>query len=101
VSLADEVNAPIGKRSVGRQRKNRIKSCLEGGAAKKKQSIPDEENEKKLLRGKIKCPNCGQLGHRKASPKCPLNGSKKRLAIFFNAPIEALNPLLMITFLTS
>jgi hypothetical protein len=28
VSLADEVNAPIGKRSVGRQRKNRIKSCL-------------------------------------------------------------------------
>jgi hypothetical protein len=101
VSLADEVNAPIGKRTVGRQRKNRIKSCLEGGAAKKKQSIPDEENEKKLLRGKIKCPNCGQLGHRKASRKCPLNGSKKRLAIFFNAPIEALNPLLMITLLTS
>jgi hypothetical protein len=78
VSLADEVNAPIGKRSVGRQRKNRIKSCLEGGATKqKKQSIPEEEKEKKLLRGKIKCSNCGQLGHRKASPKCPLNGSKK------------------------
>jgi hypothetical protein len=83
VSLADEVNAPIGKRSVGRQRKNRIKSCLEGGATKKKQSIPEEEKEKKLLRGKIKCPNCGQLGHRKASPKCPLNGSKKRLANLF------------------
>lgn len=78
VSIAEEVNAPIGKRSVGRQRKNRVKSSLEGGAAKKKKSVPEEEKEKKLLRGKIKCPNCGQLGHRKASPKCPLNGSKKR-----------------------
>jgi hypothetical protein len=59
-----------------------MKSCLEGGAAKKKESIPQEEKEKKLLRGKIKCPNCGQLEHRKASPKCPLNGSKKRQAQF-------------------
>jgi hypothetical protein len=82
VDIAYAVNAPIGKRSVGRQRKNQMKSCLEGGAAKKKHSVPVEEKEKKILRGKIKCPNCGQLGHRKASPKCPLNGSKKRQAIY-------------------
>jgi hypothetical protein len=78
VNLADEVGAPLGKRSVGRQRKNRIKSCLEGGKGKKKVSGNENENERKILRGKIKCPNCGQLGHRKASPKCPLNGTKKR-----------------------
>jgi hypothetical protein len=34
------------------QRKNRMKSCLEGVAAKKKQSLPVEEKEKKLLREK-------------------------------------------------
>jgi hypothetical protein len=84
VAIAEEVNAPIGKRSVGRQRKNRMKSCLEGGGAKKKQSIPEEEKEKKLLREKIKCPNCGQLGHRKASPKCPLNGTKKGKPFYLN-----------------
>jgi hypothetical protein len=67
VAIAEEVNAPIFKRSVGWQRNNRMKSCLEGGAAKKKHSIPEDEKEKKLLRGKIKCPNCGQLGHRKAA----------------------------------
>ena len=96
VAIAEEVNAPIGKRSVGRQRKNRMKSCLEGGAAKKKRSIPEEEKEKKLLRGKIKCPNCGQLGHRKASPKCPLNGSKKKASHIFL--IAASTALLMSSF---
>jgi hypothetical protein len=88
VAIANEVNAPIGKRSVGRQKKNRMKSCLEGGAAKKKQSLPVEEKEKKILRGKIKCPNCGQLGHRKANPKCPLNGSKKRQAIYIELQLH-------------
>jgi hypothetical protein len=80
VPIADEVGAPLGKRPVGRQRKNRIKSCLEGGSAKKKPSSNENDTERKILRGKIKCPNCGQLGHRKASPKCPLNGTKKRQA---------------------
>jgi hypothetical protein len=36
------------------------------------------EKSRKLVRGKFKCPNCHELGHRKDSPKCPLNGSKKR-----------------------
>jgi hypothetical protein len=70
-----------------------MKSCVEGGAAKKKESIPQEEKEKKLLRGKIKCPNCGQLGHRKASPKCPLNGSKKgkpNSSVFYFVALNAL-----------
>jgi hypothetical protein len=34
--------------------------------------------QKKMIRGKYKCPNYGDLGHRKNSPKCPLNGTKKR-----------------------
>jgi hypothetical protein len=56
---------------------NRIKSCLEGGTKKKKVSRNENENERKILRGKIKCPNCGKLGHQKASPKCPLMELKR------------------------
>jgi hypothetical protein len=36
-----------------------------------------------MIRGKVRCPNCGELGHRKASYKCPLNGTKKRQALNF------------------
>jgi predicted RNA-binding Zn-ribbon protein involved in translation (DUF1610 family) len=68
----------------GRQRKNRIKSCLEGGSGKKKATTDnvktnDNVKTKKIIRGKFKCPKCGELGHRKSSYKCPLNGTKKRL----------------------
>jgi hypothetical protein len=35
VDFSNEVCAPIAKRGVGRQRKNRMKSCLEGGSGKK------------------------------------------------------------------
>jgi len=73
VEFAKDVGAPLGKRAVGRQKKNRIKSCLEGGSGKKPQ-----KSGRILIRGKCKCPNCGELGHRKNSPKCPLNGTKKR-----------------------
>lgn len=31
-----------------------------------------------MIRGKVRCPNCGELGHMKTSYKCPLNGTKKR-----------------------
>jgi hypothetical protein len=75
VPFAKEVGAPIGKRVVGQQRKNRIKGCLEGSSGKKK---TNNENGKKSIRGKFKCPNCGELGNRKASYKCPFNGTKKR-----------------------
>jgi hypothetical protein len=77
VDFAKEVGALLGKRGVGRQRKNRIKSCLEGGSSKKKPSN-DTEKTKKVIRGKFRCPNCGELGHRKSSYKCPLNDTKKR-----------------------
>jgi predicted RNA-binding Zn-ribbon protein involved in translation (DUF1610 family) len=53
-----------------------MKGCLEGGSGKKK---VNNDNGKKSIRGKFKCPNCGELGHRKASYKCPLTGTKKRL----------------------
>jgi hypothetical protein len=77
VELKDEVCAPLLKRLVGRQRKNRIKGCLEGGSGKKA-SGNETEKAKKLVRGKFKCSNCGELGHRKKSHKCRLNGTKKR-----------------------
>jgi hypothetical protein len=76
-------NTPLGKRGVGHQRKSRIKSCLEGGSYKKKPSN-DNEKTKKLIRGKFKCPNCGELGHRKSSHKCPLIGTKKRYYVNVN-----------------
>ena len=88
VDFAKEVGAPLGKRGVGRQRKNRFKSCLEGGSSKKKPAN-ESEKAKKIIRGKFKCPNCGELGHRKTSYKCPLNGTKKRysynlVSVFIN-----------------
>lgn len=55
------------KRGVGRQRKNRIPSCLEKGKGK--------------LKRQVKCKKCGELGHRQASAKCRLNGTKKRYDI--------------------
>jgi hypothetical protein len=78
VQIAADVGAPIGKRPVGRQRKNRIKGCLEGGSGKK------PEKAKKMICGKFKCLNCDELGHRKNSPKCPLNGTKKRQVILMS-----------------
>ena len=77
VDFSCEVCAPMAKRGVGRQRKNRIKSCLEGGSGKKAKVVPNEQGTTKLKR-QYTCPNCGQLSHRKSSYKCPLNGTKKR-----------------------
>jgi len=45
VDLGYVLGAPLGKRGVGRQRKNRIKSFLEGGSRKGKVG-KDNENEK-------------------------------------------------------
>jgi hypothetical protein len=36
-----------------------------------------------MIRGKVWCPNCGELGHKKTSYKCPLNGTKKRQDLNF------------------
>jgi hypothetical protein len=83
VEFAKEVGAPLLKRMVGRKRKNRMKGCLEGESGKKTSESKENETEKakKLIRGKFRCPNCGELGHRKNNPKCPRNGTKKRQVI--------------------
>jgi hypothetical protein len=82
VDLPFQVGAPLKKRGVGRQRKNRIKGFLEGGSGGSKSSSKAAENQnektKKMVRGKVRCSNCGELGHRKTSYKCPFNGTKKR-----------------------
>jgi hypothetical protein len=77
VEIEADVGAPLLKISVGRQRKNIIKGCLEGGSGKK-MDANESEKAKKLVREKFRCPNYGELDHRKSSPKCPLNGTKKR-----------------------
>jgi hypothetical protein len=51
------------KKTIGRQRKKMILSCLERIGKATRQS---------------KCDGCGQLGHRKGSSNCPLTGTKKR-----------------------
>jgi hypothetical protein len=77
VDIGMSVRALLVKRPVGRQKKNRMKGCMEGGSGKKK-SDKEKEKTKKLFRGQFGCPNCGELGHRKNSPKCYLNETKKR-----------------------
>jgi hypothetical protein len=83
VDFAAHVGAPLGKRPVSRQRKNRIKGCLAGGGSGKKSADKETEKVRKLLRGKIKCPNYCEMGHWKNSPKCRLNGTKKRQVLSF------------------
>jgi hypothetical protein len=77
VEIAPFMGAPLAKRLVGRQCKNRIKGCLEGGSGKNAES-KDNEKTRKLVYGKYMCPKCDELGHRKNNSKCRLNGSKKR-----------------------
>jgi hypothetical protein len=59
------------KKGGGRQRKNRIKDCLEGGSGGSKSSSNATKNQnkktKQMVRGKVRCLNCGELGHRKTS----------------------------------
>jgi hypothetical protein len=98
------IGAPLGKRHVGHQRKNRIKSAIEGGGGKKK---PQDEGmktkkEKKRIKDTTKCKKCGQLKHRQSRYKCPYNGTKKRKVILkwsvscFYFSIDPLKCLLML-----
>ncbi|CAN6233846.1 unnamed protein product [Urochloa humidicola] len=58
------LHLPIGKkRGLGRARKNRIPSCTERSGKATRQTL---------------CDNCGEVGHRKGSWRCPLTGTKKR-----------------------
>jgi hypothetical protein len=77
VDIGEAVGAPLSKRLVGRQQKNRFRSCLEGGSGKSQ--VPTRKKKtRKMIRGQFRCPNCGELRHRKNSSKCHLNRTKKR-----------------------
>jgi hypothetical protein len=89
---------PISKRPVGRQRKLRIKGCLEdgGGNNKKKKKVDGKgkeqdyggeekaqedgvkgkEKEKKRFDTTNRCKQCRELGHRKAT--CLENEPRER-----------------------
>jgi hypothetical protein len=75
VDMDSVVKGPLAKRGVGRQRKLRIKGCLEGGSRPK---TTTKEGGRQMKRGPIRCKECGELGHRQTSYKCPLNGTKKK-----------------------
>ncbi|WVZ73413.1 hypothetical protein U9M48_021722 [Paspalum notatum var. saurae] len=68
VELGFRVLPPLTKRGVGRQRKNRIPGCLEN------------KGNKPRTKGlwQVTCKTCFGKGHRSSSPKCPMNGTKKR-----------------------
>jgi len=91
VDLPFVLKAPLDKKAVGRYRKLRMKSFLEGSGSKGKKAAKEAANEadkqaanevekgkKKMIRGKRKCKGCGELGHGETSYKCHLNGTKKR-----------------------
>jgi hypothetical protein len=90
VDLPFSVGAPLCKLPVGRRRKLRMKAWNEGGHKKKgskndeisnagdNNTAPTNEKGKKKVRGPMTCKRCGQQGHRQASAKCPLNGTKKK-----------------------
>ena len=58
------VKGPLAKRGVGRQRKLRMKGCLEGGS---KPKTSNKEGGRQMKRGPIRCIKCGELGHRQTS----------------------------------
>ena len=99
VQLPFVVGAPLNPRESGRQRKLKIKECLEGGhkktgrkdgestssatnacdnATNAGDTAPTNAKGKKMIRGPMTCKRCGEKGHRQASSKCPLNGTKKK-----------------------
>jgi hypothetical protein len=59
VDIGVPVGAPLCKRPIGRQQKNRFKGCLEGGSGK---NTTDNEKTRKLIRDQYRCPNCSELG---------------------------------------
>lgn len=96
VDLPFEVGAPLPRKTVGRNRRLRFKSCLEGGGGKSKDKAAANETDKgkkQMIRGKRKCKGCGELGHTQTSYKCSLNGTKKRqgcslyFCFFHNLPL--------------
>ena len=80
VELPWQLGVPLPKKTNGRNRKLRIKSCLEGGGKSKTKTVSTDNDPGKrvLVRGKRRCKGCGEFGHVQTSYKCSLNGTKKR-----------------------
>jgi hypothetical protein len=68
VEMEFKLKPPLQKIGVGRQRNNRIPSCVEQKGNKAKGNS----------NWQVQCSNYLGFGHRTTSPKCPLNGAKKR-----------------------
>ena len=82
---------------MGRRRKLGLKGCLKGGNKKKcakdvegdnatapnNDPAPTNAKGKKMIRDPITCKKYGEKGHRQASSKCPLNGTKKKRQLLF------------------
>jgi hypothetical protein len=75
VQIAADVGAPIGKDQLADKGKIESRDVSRGEVERSPRKL------RKMICGKFKCPNCDELGHRKNSPKCPLNGTKKRQVI--------------------
>ncbi len=92
------VGAPLPRKTAGRYRKLRIKSCLEGGGKSKAKKAATEidPTKRQMIRGKRKCKGCGELGHGETSYKCHLNGTKKRQVLITQFSIP--NSVLVIHF---
>jgi hypothetical protein len=89
VTLDFEMVPPISKRPIGRQRKLRIKGCLEDGSSTRKgkkkvdgkgkeqgDGAEEKAKEKKRFGTTNRCRQCGELGHRKTT--CPENEPTER-----------------------
>jgi hypothetical protein len=104
VELPFAIGAPLAKGSAGRQRKLRLKGCLEGGQIKKNVeganegengAAPINAKKKKMTREPLTSIRCGEKGYRQASSKCPLNGTTKKGKYNFS-PSKILNNLLIL-----
>jgi hypothetical protein len=73
--LESVVKGPLTKRSVGGQRKLRMKGCLKGTSNQRQVA---HKGEGTLQEDLLDAKKYSEIGHRQTSYKCPLNGTKKR-----------------------
>jgi hypothetical protein len=82
VEIVAYVGAPLLKRVVRQQRKNRMRGVLKVEVERKQVGMRLRKQTKKI-RGKFKCPNCGELGHRKTALSAPLMEQRKGKILSF------------------
>jgi hypothetical protein len=79
VPFAAEVGAPILKRAVGRQRKNRMKGCLEGGSSKKLSGNETEKAKKIVASSSVQIINSWAI--EKIAQSVHLMGPKRQVSL--------------------